>query len=214
MIQAALLCRETHKNKDNRGRGGPAWRLRLRERPDRTQQFDETFKGAFKNREFVKCYEAASSRQSRECPRKKTLPDARQKPARGPPLTRPSAIRMQIWKLALCRAEQGNLTSCSELSNVFEISKYSISANSTGNGSGIILPSSPGPSPDDAITRRVIYLPAARQTTVWWCWMRPAPGGHTPHPPAGPSSFRGSLQPKAVPAIPNLRPDCGKPSGA
>lgn len=38
----------------------------------------------------------------------------------------PLAIWMQIW------SEQDNLTSCLELSNVFEISKYSIPENSTG----------------------------------------------------------------------------------
>lgn len=32
---------------------------------------------------------------------------------------------------SLFRSEQGNLTSCLELSNVFEISKYSIPENST-----------------------------------------------------------------------------------
>lgn len=58
---------------------------------------------------------------------------------------------MQIWTFFLFQSEQGNLTSCLELSNVSEISKYSIPENSTQNGSGIILFSSPRHCPYCAI---------------------------------------------------------------
>ena len=51
----------------------------------------------------------------------------------------------------LLRSEQGNLTSCLELSDAFEISKYSIPENSTWNGPGIFLFSSPRHSPYCAI---------------------------------------------------------------
>lgn len=70
----------------------------------------------------------------------------------------PSAIWMQIWKVFLVQSEQGNLTSCLELSNAFEISKYSIPANSTWNSSGIILLSSPGHCPYCAIICRCDLL--------------------------------------------------------
>lgn len=65
---------------------------------------------------------------------------------------------MQIWKLVLFWSEQGNLASCLELSNAFEIFKYSIPENSTRNGSGIILFSSPRRCPSRAIICDVIYL--------------------------------------------------------
>lgn len=52
---------------------------------------------------------------------------------------------------ALFRSEQGNLTSRAELPNVSEIAKYSIPANSAGNGSGITLLPSPGHCPRRAI---------------------------------------------------------------
>lgn len=51
----------------------------------------------------------------------------------------------------LFRSEQGDLTSCLELSNVFEISQYSIPENSTWNGPGIILFCSPRHCPYSAV---------------------------------------------------------------
>lgn len=81
----------------------------------------------------------------------KNVPDARRKSARAASRYGPSAICMQIWTLCLFRSEQGNLTSRVELSDVSEIAKYSIPANSAGNGSGITLLPSPGRCPHRAI---------------------------------------------------------------
>lgn len=126
--------------------------------------------------------------------------------SRRPP--QPSECR---FGSSLFPSELGNLTSCLELSNVFEISKYSIAANSTGNGSGIIRFSSPGLCPYCAIICHVIYLPAPEQTTVWT--MLDAASTLTVHTPpnrtAGRSLFMDLLLMKAMHAIRSVWPDCG-----
>lgn len=61
--------------------------------------------------------------------RKKKGPGTRQKSVQEFFLMPPHllAIRAQIWTLFLFYSEQGNLTSCLELLNVFEIFKYPFS---------------------------------------------------------------------------------------
>lgn len=135
------------------------WRsgTRLWELPDKMERFTKHLWGLLRTENLssvVKQRAAAMEGMSSE----KTAVMLAKNPCRSySECFSPSATWMQIWNLFLFRSEQGNLTSCLELSNVFEISKYSIPENSAWSGSGITL-SSPRHCPYCAIICHVIYF--------------------------------------------------------